>query len=77
MYRTWLIEKRESVNKSQEDVAIESGISRQYYGMIENNERNPSVEVAKKISLVLNFNWTIFFENIGNETFPIENQPTA
>lgn len=54
---------------SQDDVATlsESGITRQYYGMIENGEREPSVKVAKAISRVLGVEWTIFFEVDGND----------
>lgn len=53
---------------SHDDVASlsEVGITRQYYGMIENGERRPSVKVAKAISRVLDIEWTIFFEVDGN-----------
>jgi putative transcriptional regulator len=56
--------KRDSLGLTQQDVAEKSnaGITRQYYGMIENGERRPSVDVAKKISAVLDVEWTIFFE---------------
>jgi putative transcriptional regulator len=59
-----LISKRDSLGLTQQDVVNQSnaGITRQYYGMIENGERRPSVDVAKKISNVLNLEWTIFFE---------------
>ncbi|MNC80711.1 hypothetical protein D3C75_1336100 [compost metagenome] len=36
--------------------------------MIENGTRRPSVDVAMKIGNVLEFDWTIFFGNKGNET---------
>lgn len=45
-------------------------ISRQFYGMIENGDRRPSVEVAKAIAKVLDIEWTIFFELKSNETLP-------
>lgn len=35
-------------------------ISRQYYGMIENSDRTPSVDVAKAIAKILEISWTIF-----------------
>lgn len=64
-----LVSKREQLGLTHQDVAIKSGasITRQYYGMIENGERRPSVDVAKKISKVLGIDWTIFFEIICNE----------
>ncbi|PFL68861.1 helix-turn-helix transcriptional regulator [Bacillus anthracis] len=61
--REWLIEKRKATNKTQKDIAYKAQISRSLYAMIENGERNPSVSVAKKIAVVLNFDWTIFFED--------------
>ncbi|USK56355.1 helix-turn-helix transcriptional regulator [Cytobacillus solani] len=61
--RTWLKEKRELLDLTHEEVAIQSGIQRAYYTMIENGTRNPSVDVAKKIAGVIGFNWIIFFEN--------------
>lgn len=67
MSRQWLIELRESINKSQEEIAEKSGITRQYYGMIESGQRNPSVKAAKQIGKVLNINWTLFFDHQGNK----------
>ncbi|ARX66043.1 XRE family transcriptional regulator [Bacillus toyonensis] len=61
--RGWLIEKRKEVNKTQEKIAYKAKISRSMYAMIEKGERNPSVLVAKNIAFVLNFDWTIFFED--------------
>ncbi len=63
-----LVQKRKELNLSQLEVVELSGasISRQYYGMIENGERRPSVDVAKKISSILNIKWTIFFETKSN-----------
>ncbi|MFO1442658.1 helix-turn-helix transcriptional regulator [Bacillus sp. Bva_UNVM-123] len=61
--RIWLKLHREKLGLTHEDVAMDSGIKRPYYTMIENGSRNPSVEVAKKIAKVLGFNWTFFFEN--------------
>jgi putative transcriptional regulator len=68
MVRKWLLDIRESKNMTHEGVASLAEISRQYYSMIENGERNPSVAVAKRIADVLGFNWIIFFENKGNKT---------
>lgn len=43
-------------------VSSRAGISQQYYNLIENGKRRPSVEVAKKIASVLGFPWTRFYE---------------
>lgn len=67
MTRKWLASIRESHNKSQEEVAEKSGITRQYYGMIESGQRNPSVRAAQEIGKALDFSWTLFFEQEGNE----------
>ena len=55
-------------NLSQQELADKVGISREYISMIENGERNPSVNIAKKIGDLLNINWTYFFVYISNET---------
>jgi putative transcriptional regulator len=68
MKRMWLQSIRKERHKTHKYVAESCGIKRQYYGMIENGDSNPSVEVAKKIGICLGFDWTIFFENIGNES---------
>lgn len=60
--RDWLYKARKSKGKSQDDVAKEVKISRQYYGMIENNIKTPTVPVAKKIGKVLDVNWHLFYE---------------
>jgi transcriptional regulator with XRE-family HTH domain len=45
----------------QIEVAEKVGITQQMYWMIENGERRPSVETAKKIAAVLGFDWVLFF----------------
>ncbi|AFL99474.1 putative transcriptional regulator [Desulfitobacterium dehalogenans ATCC 51507] len=67
MTRYWLAKIRLEAEKTHEEVAEVVGIKRQYYSMIENGERNPSVKVAQKIAEVLGFKWTLFFEDNGNE----------
>jgi len=59
LIRKWLHEARRDA--TQEEIARLVGITRQYYGMIENGIRRPSVAVAKKIGAVLGFDWTNFF----------------
>jgi putative transcriptional regulator len=61
--RKWMSEKRNSLGLTQECVAKKAGIARTTYSMIERGERNASVVNAKKIANVLDFNWTIFFED--------------
>jgi len=47
---------------THEKVSVRCDITRQFYSMIENSERSPSVETAKKIAEVLNFDWTRFYD---------------
>ena len=60
--RNWLIELRKEKGVSQQQIATDCGISRQYYGLIEQGERNVPVKTAKKLATVLNFDWQKFFE---------------
>lgn len=57
----WLKHIRIDADMTQIEVAAKVGITQQMYWMIENGERRPSVETAKKIAAVLGFNWTMFF----------------
>lgn len=61
--REWLIKLRKKANKTQEQVADLARISRPTYTRIETGERNPSVDIAKKIALVLEFDWVRFYES--------------
>jgi putative transcriptional regulator len=70
MERNWLAGFRNVAEMTHDDVSQKAEITRQYYGMIEAGLRNPSVDLAKRIAKILNFEWTIFFEDKGNETFP-------
>nr|WP_242503568.1 helix-turn-helix transcriptional regulator [Bacillus albus] len=58
-----MVNNRKSKGLTQEKMADKVNISRQYYNEIENNRRKPSVELAKRISRVLNLEWTIFFND--------------
>jgi transcriptional regulator with XRE-family HTH domain len=64
--------RRKEKGLSQETVVelSNTGISRQFYSMIENGDRRPSVEIAKALGKVLGIDWTIFFETEGNERLP-------
>ncbi|MCU5063558.1 helix-turn-helix transcriptional regulator [Bacillus cereus] len=66
--RFWLLEKRKHKEKTQDYIAYKARISRSMYAMIESGERNPSVPVAKNIAKVLNFDWTLFFEELCHKT---------
>ncbi|EJL29996.1 helix-turn-helix transcriptional regulator [Brevibacillus sp. BC25] len=60
--RDWLKTKREEKGMNQEQVALESEISRSYYTLIESGSKTPGVKVAKKIAKVLDLEWTKFFD---------------
>ncbi|AYK08904.1 helix-turn-helix transcriptional regulator [Brevibacillus laterosporus] len=62
--REWLVKARG--NMTHEEVSRLIGISRQYYSMIEQGVRTPSVPVAKRIGEVLGINWAIFFVENSN-----------
>lgn len=66
--RDWLVNKRNELGLTQEKVANKAGIARTTYAMIEQNNRTPSVNVAKRIAKALGINWTLFFEDICHET---------
>ena len=54
---------REQKNMTQNEIATKSGISRQYYGLIETGERKVPVWTAKKIAAALGFEWQRFYED--------------
>ena len=66
--RTWLKELRLQKGFTQNSVAERCEIERAYYTMIESGTRTPSVTVAKSIGEAIGFDWTIFFDDVCNET---------
>lgn len=62
LLKKWLLNLREKIGLTQEEVATKCNISRQFYSMIENGDRVPSVKTAQSIANILGFNWTKFFE---------------
>ena len=48
-----LQKRREELKLTQEEVARRAKITRQYYGMIENGLRDPSLKTARKLSKIL------------------------
>jgi transcriptional regulator with XRE-family HTH domain len=63
MKRNWLREIRKNLKLTQQDVAKNLSISRSQYSCIENGVRNPSIEVAIKLSEFMNFDLSIFKNN--------------
>ena len=55
---------------THQKVAERAEINRAYYTQIENGTRTPGVNVAKRIANTLGFDWTIFYDEEGNETMP-------
>lgn len=61
--RTWLKHQRLTKGLTQKDVADKAKIARTTYASIEQGERNASVPTAKAIANILDFDWTIFFDD--------------
>ena len=59
----WLLKIRKKENRTQKEVSEYANITPQMYSYIENGERRPSVDTAKKIAGFLGFNWTRFYDN--------------
>lgn len=55
---------RKITGKSQDDVAVLTGYSRQYIGFIESGERGKKLPVptAKRIADALGFDWQLFYD---------------
>ena len=49
-----LREYRREKNMSQTELAYKTGVSQRYIAFIEAGKRTPSLDLAKKISLILN-----------------------
>ncbi|MCY7743687.1 helix-turn-helix transcriptional regulator [Bacillus paralicheniformis] len=71
--RAWLINIRAQSKMTQEEVANRAGIKRPYYSQIESGVRRPSVQVAKRISKVMDFDWALFFESDCSDTLQKSN----
>ena len=63
----WITDRRKKLGLTQQDVADKSDIDRAYLSLIETGKRSPSVVVAKRLALTLQVDWTIFFDQQGNE----------
>ncbi|WP_157721846.1 helix-turn-helix transcriptional regulator [Tumebacillus avium] len=62
----WLETKRKAYGLSQEKLADLIGVHRSYVSKLEKG-RQPSVEVAQRLSDILAFQWTEFFERRVSE----------
>lgn len=60
-------EKRLSMNYTMKQVADMVNISEGMYSLIESEKRRPSVKVAKSLGLVLDVEWTDFFNDVKAE----------
>ena len=60
--REWLKELRRKKGLQAQQAAKLIGISTSYYCQIENGMRDRPVHTAKKIALLLDFDWTRFYE---------------
>jgi len=65
--RIWFKRTRKEKGFTQEELAAKIGVTRQHIGLIENGVVAPSVEVAKKIAAVLDFDWVKFFDDDSND----------
>lgn len=54
MKRKYLQKLRKEKNLTQQEVAKELGVATVFYGMIERGERNPTLELARKIAILFN-----------------------
>lgn len=58
---------RKKQNLTQLNLADACGCKRSTIGKIETGVIKPSVKLAKRIACVLNFDWTLFYEEERNE----------
>lgn len=57
---------RKNKNMTQQSLADAVGCDRTMIGKIENNDANPGVRLAMAIADVLEFDWTLFYEDMRN-----------
>ena len=55
---------RSLVKWSQEDLALEAGVNKNYLSDLERGERNPTVKVLEKIAKALDVDLSTLFEGI-------------
>lgn len=59
---------RKEKGLTQRELADLIGKDRSLIAKIESEDVFPSVSTAKAIARVLNFDWTVFFRNVGEKT---------
>lgn len=59
---------RKSLNWSQEDLALEANVNKNYICDLENGRRNPSLDILERIALALHISLSELFR--GVETIP-------
>jgi transcriptional regulator with XRE-family HTH domain len=62
-----LLELRKNRGFSQEQLALEAGITTSYYGQVERGERNITVHTLEKICNALNVSLADFFSGFENK----------
>jgi transcriptional regulator with XRE-family HTH domain len=67
LIRQWLRNIRIEKGLTQKIVAERAGITQPSYHLIECGENNPSVDTARKIANILDFDWTQFFPDEKGE----------
>ena len=55
--------KRGAKGLTQKEVSEKLGVSKEYYNMIENDRKTPSVTIAKEIGKILEIDWTTFYDD--------------
>jgi len=76
--RLRLIRLRKERKMTQQQVAEILGITRSFYGMIETGDRNPTLDLAKKIAELFQVDIEeIFFDEKGHVTLHNENPAPA
>lgn len=75
MIRRWLRSIRIKKGMSQKEIAEMVGIAQPSYWKIECGQCNPSVDTAKRIASVLNFDWTKFFDDSDGQSDSDNEQP--
>lgn len=63
MKRAWLVKKRKDKGFTHAELGEMLGVTRQAYSLIESGTRNPSLMVALKLSVTLDFDPILFLDN--------------
>lgn len=53
----WLAKTRSALGKTQEQLAEAADLTRNYISLLENGQRKPSLETARRIGLALGVDW--------------------